>query len=347
MEEVVRFKIMEAEMPTREKLSSKNPEIFIEENFLKSEKNVENKGLRYKLVIFEPKNEEIKEWAKSRIPYLFCGNGNTAADKTVPPEKEGEYAQESFSNARKLRAKLEENPHEVITKTEEAINSINGFLKAIGKDNLAGYYTSTISGENGAYAAKKMMENGEDMEDKTVKILNQENRGIWITSQLSPYTPYISKIFLRKDISGMEEWREEFDKSFNTLVGKDRLDFIKLSLSEKEAIEKAKIGTLETGGVDSVRSLHALAYSKQNDLYQPVIIDHDDLSNMDITRPISENSNAFSLMKIREKNIYSGRASIGWQIPEKGKMSDITDFAMVTGKEFYENGIFKFMIIKH
>lgn len=331
-----------------------NPEKFIEDNFEKTEREVEKEGLKYKMIEFRPKSEEIKEWIKKRAHYLFCGNGNVSGDQSIPKEFRNsllddwqKYAKEiGFGD--KLKNELKENPHEVMVKVKEAINSINGFLKSMGKENLAGYYTSTVCGENGAYGAKKMMENGEDMEKKTAEIINRKKR-LWITSQLSTYTPYISTLFLRRDVSEMEEWKNEIEESYKNLVGKDRLEFNKLNIDEKEIIEEAKRPS--ELGVSALRGLHSLVYSKQCEIYEPVKVEKG-LPNKygeckDERWLIGDNRYAFSLMKDKERNIYSGDAGIGWTMPDKGKASDITDFAIITGKEFYEDGVVRFMVIEH
>ncbi len=331
-----------------------NAEEFIENNFIRTEKRVEKEGLRYNLIEFRPKSEEIKEWIKKRTHYLFCGNGNYSGDKSLPKELKNSVSDDSqkYSNetvfGNKLKNELKENPHEVMVKFEQAINSINGFLKSIGKENLAGYYTSTICGENGAYAAKKMMENGEDMEEKTAEIISQK-KGLWIMSQLSTYAPYISTLFLRRDISEMDEWKNEVEESYKNLIGDSRLEFDKLNVDEKEIMEIAKRPSKL--GVSALRDLHSLVYSKQCEIYKPVIVNKG-LPNKygeceELSRLIGQDRFAFSLMKDKNRNIYSGDAGIGWTIPEKGKVSDITDFAMITGKEFYEDGVVKFMIIEH
>lgn len=234
---------------------------------------------------------------------------------------------------------LKENPHQVVAKIEETLNFIDGFLKSIGKESLVNYHTSALCGENGAYAAKKMMENGEDMEKKTAEMIDKKKE-LWVTSQLSPYTPYISTLFLRRDISEMKEWKNEFEEAHKNLVGKDHLEFEKMEINEEDAIKRAQNPGF---ALDAWRELHKLAYSKKAELYRPIIVSHID----SYREPIFDNKYDFSLMKHKDMAVYSGSAGFGWMVPARSKISDITDFAMVTGKEFYDEGVIKFMVIEH
>lgn len=338
-------KPVEGKKEVKEKIENKtdlkfeNSEDFIKRCFSRTEKIVEKEGLRYKLIEFHPQNGEVEEWVKDRVFYLFGGNGNTCADKGIPKEDQQKYFEEISANWKKMYGALKENPAQVIAKVEEALNFIDGFLKSIGKESSVNYYTSALCGEQGAYAAKKMMENGEDMEEKTSEMIDQKKE-LWVTSQLSPYTPYISTLFLRRDISEMEEWKNEFDESYKNLVGKDRLEFRKMHIDEEVAIKEAQ----NSGFIlDAWRNLQALAYSRKDDLYRPETISYFD----SYREPVSDDKYAFSLMKFKNKAIYSGSAGFGWTVPARSKISDITDLAMVTGKEFYDEGVFKFMVIEH
>lgn len=72
-------------------LKFENPEDFIKDCFSRTEKKVEKGGLGYKLIEFRPKNEEVKNWVREKTFYLFGGNGNTNADKSVPKESRQKY----------------------------------------------------------------------------------------------------------------------------------------------------------------------------------------------------------------------------------------------------------------
>ncbi len=316
-------------------------EVFVNRYFSKTEKKVEKEGLRYKLIEFRPQNKEVKEWVRDRTFYLFGGNGNTAADKSIPKEVEQKYDEEISAKWKKMHDALNKNPEQVISKVEESLNLVDGLLKSIGKESLINYYTSTLRGENGAYAAREMMKNGEDMVEKTAEKINRKKE-LWVTSQVSPYTPYISTLFLRRDISKMKEWENEFDESYKNLVGKDRLEFRKMKIDEEDIIKRAQHPN-QLFALDIWRNLQALAYSRKTDLYSPEIISHFD----SYRAQVSDNKYGFSLMKHNDMAIYSGSAGFGWTVPARSKISDITDFAMVTGKEFYEDGVFKFMVIEH
>lgn len=320
-------------------LKFENSEDFIKRCFSRTEKIVEKEGLRYKLIEFRPQNEEVKNWVREKSFFLFEGNGNIFADKSVPREFQQKYLEEVSANWKKMYGALKENPRQVVAKIEEAINFIDGLLKSIGKESSVNYYTSALRGENGAYAARKMMENGEDMEKKTAEMIDKK-RELWVASQLSPYTPYISTLFLRRDISEMQDWKNEFEEAHRNLVGKDRLEFKKMEINEEDIIKEAQNPGL---GLDAWRYLQTLAYSKKAELYRPEKISHID----SYSEPVLDNIYAFSLMKHKDMAIYSGSAGFGWAVPARSKISDITDFAMVTGKEFYDEGVLKFMIIEH
>lgn len=320
-------------------LNFENPESFIKSYFSKTEKKIEKDGLKYNLIEFRPKNEKVKEWVKEKTFYLFAGNGNTNADKSIPKEARQKYWKDTSADWLKRLKALKENPQKIIAKVEESLNFIDGLLKSIGKESSLNYYTSAFCGENGAYAARKMMESGEDMEKKTAEMINQEKE-LWVTSQLSPYTPYISTLFLRRDISEMKDWKNEFEEAHKNLVGKDRLEFKKMEINEKGTIYNAQ----HSGNiVDAWRELHKLAYSKKTELYRPEIVSHIDSAR----EPVLDNVYAFSLTKHKDMAVYSGSAGFGWAVPARGKIFDITDFAMVTGKEFYDEGVIKFMVIEH
>ena len=342
-------------------------EDFIEQNFSRTEKEVEFEGLKYKLIKFCPKNKEVKEWILDREFYLFGGSGNIAnalGDLSGTGEDEKEhlkdikekYSKEWILDCQKMAGLLKNNYEEVAVKTEEAIGLIDGFLKSMDKNSLTDYYTSAFYGENKAFVMKDLMENGEDMEKITAGKLNDENKGLWVNSQLSPYTPYVSMMFLRKDIYQMEEWKTIFEEAYDKLQERQNknvhIEFNKLS---HDKISESIIEEIKSGDkilkrlfpMDMWRDLHSLIYTKYSDIYRPIRVEFDNLFNQEFSNPIGDNRYAFSLMS-KDKNFYSGSAGDGWSIPASdNKMSDIIDFTMITGKEFHQDGVFKFMMIEH
>ena len=362
-EELDREKTREAELS----LDFEKSEDFIEQNFSRTEKEVEFEGLKYKLIEFCPKNKEVKEWILDREFYLFGGSGNIAnalGDLSGTGEDEREhlkdikekYSKEWILDCQKMAGLLKNNYEEVAVKTEEAIGLIDGFLKSMDKNSLTDYYTSAFYGENKAFVMKDLMENGEDMEKITAGKLNDENKGLWVNSQLSPYTPYVSMMFLRKDIYQMEEWKTIFEEAYDKLQERQNknvhIEFNKLS---HDKISESIIEEIKSGDkilkrlfpMDMWRDLHSLIYTKHSDIYRPIRVEFDNLFNQEFSNPIGDNRYAFSLMS-KDKNFYSGSAGDGWSIPASdNKMSDIIDFTMITGKEFHQDGVFKFMMIEH
>ena len=347
-------------------LDFENSEKFIEQNFSRTEKEIEFEGLKYKLIEFSPKDKEVREWVLDRRFYLFGGSGNTTQslgnlseletnDKKYLKDVEEKYTNEWSEDCSKMHDLLENDYKEVISKTEEALGLVNGFLKTIGKDSLAGYYTSALYGEHKAFIMRDLMEKGEDMEKITAEKLNDTNKGLWMSFQLSPYTPYASTIFLRKDLDQMEDWKIMFEKAYDELQKNGRIEFHKLCPDKIEKLLKIVAET--RGGVgefngflmDIWRSLHNLVYAKHSDIYRPEKVEFDTIFNQEFSDYIGDNRNAFSLMKLKDKTLSSGSAGNGWTVPasDKCKLSDITDFAMVTGKEFHQDGVFKFMEVEH
>ncbi|MCK5122626.1 MAG: hypothetical protein KAQ87_00525 [Candidatus Pacebacteria bacterium] len=348
-------------------LDFEKSEDFIEQNFLKTEEEIEFEGLKYKLIEFCPKSKEVKEWILDRKFYLFGGSGNVSrsiGDLSEVEENKKEYiedvrekySKEWISDCQKMAGLLESNYEEVAIRTEEAIGLIEGFLKSMNKDSLASYYTSSLYGEHKAFIMKDLMEKGEDMEKITAGKLNDTNEGLWINSQLSPYTPYVSMVFLRRNICQMEEWKTVFEESYNKLqeqqnknvhIELNKLSYDKISESIIEEIESGNEFFKRLFPMDMWRDLHALIYAKHGDIYRPIRVKFDNLLNQEFSNPIGDNRYAFSLMN-KDKDFYSGSAGDGWSVPASdNKMSDITDFAMVTGKEFHQDGVFKFMVIEH
>lgn len=330
-----------------------NPEKFIEDNFERTERENEKEGIKYKLIEFRPKNEEIKKFVIDSQFYLFGGNGQAGNRNYRGIEKsksEEEYDKWWINDNKKMNDMAENDFDKLLKKTEESLVMIEGFIKSIGKESLAGYYSSALYGEANALYAKEMMEKGENMEEKTAEYLNKK-RTLCFNSQLSTYTPYISTLFIRKDISEMEECKDIFDEAYENLKelnGKkdNKIVFDNLITDEKEIKGLIKYDNLP---VDKRRHLHELIYSKMYSLERAILETWDDLFNKKDFRYIESNryKDAFSLMKFKEKNLYNGQAGVGWDLPAISELKNITDFAMITGKEFYEDGVVRFMVIEH
>ncbi len=360
-------KEMESETSEMLDFDFEKSENFIEQNFSRTEKEVEFEGLKYKLIEFCPKNKEVKEWILDRKFYLFGGSGNMSRSVGNTAEVEEnkkehledikeKYSKEWVSDCQKMSNLLENNYEEVVVKTEEAIGLIEGFLKSMNKDSLASYYTSSLYGEHKAFVMKDLMEKGEDMEKITAERLNSINEGLWVNSQLSPYTPYVSVEFLRKDINQMEGWKIIFEKAYDKLqeqqnknvhIKFNKLNYDKISELITKEIESGNEFLKRLFPMDIWRDLHSLIYAKHSDVYRPVRVEFDNLFNQEFSNHIEDNRYAFSLMS-KDKNFYSGSAGDGWSIPASDdKISDMTDFTMITGKEFHQDGVFKFMMIEH
>lgn len=328
-----------------------NPEKFIEDNFKKTEREVEKEGLKYKMIEFQPKSEEVKKFVIDSQFYLFGGNGQ-AGNRNYHGSKETAEAYEKWwvEDNQKINDMLENNFDKLLKKTEESMIMIEGLIKSIGKESLAGYYSSALCGEGNALYAKEMMENGENMEEKTIEHLNKKE-GLCFSSQLSTYTPYISTLFIRKDMGEMEEYKNIFDEAYKDLKelnGKkdNKIIFDNLITDEKKVKSLMKYDNLP---VDKRRRLHELIYSKMYNLERAILETWDDLFNKKTFEYIESNryKDAFSLMKFKEKNLFNGQAGFGWDLPAISELKNVTDFAMVTGKEFYEDGVVRFMVIEH
>ncbi len=328
-----------------------NAEEFIENNFTRTEKEEEKEGVKYKLIEFRPNNEEIKKFVKDSQFYLFGGSGQASNRNYHGIEKsksEEEYNKWWLADIKTMQEMVENDFDGLVVRTEKSLAMIDGFIKSIGKESLADYYSSALYGEGNALYAKEMMEKGEDAESKTIEFLNKK-KGLCLNSQLSPYNPYISTLFLRKDISEMEEYKNIFAEKYKDLGetgGKGEIKFEKLIVDNKHLKNNLMENDLP---VDQRRKLHKLIYAQVYDLSVPVKEWYDDFSKKIEHEELiaQENTRLFSLMKFKDKNLYSGSAGIGWDVPAVGKIKDITDFAMVTGKEFYEEGVVRFMVIEH
>lgn len=328
-----------------------NAEEFVKNNFTRIEREEDKEGVKYKLIEFCPKNEEIKKFVKDSQFYLFGGNGQAGNRNYHGIEKsksEEEYNKWWVDDVKIMKEMVESDFGGLVIRTEKSLAIIDGFIKSIGKESLAGYYSSALCGEGNALHAKEMMEKGEDAENKTIEFLNKKE-GLCLNSQLSPYNPYISTLFLRKDISEMEEYKNIFNEKYNDLVNtgeKGEIKFEKL-IADKEHLKKILMQNHLP--VEKRRQLHKAIYAQAYDLDFPIKERYDDFYKK-ITQDcltVEDDTRLCSLLKFKDRNLYSGSAGIGWDLPAATELKNITDFAMVTGKEFYENGVVRFMVIEH
>ncbi|MDO8499223.1 MAG: hypothetical protein Q7S66_01015 [bacterium] len=305
-----------------------NPEQFIEQHFSRREEVKEVNGLKYRLIEFRPESQEVRDLVKHLQFFLFGGNGNVTGQKKIFPH----YFEEWLEKMRTMDELIQNDPDKAVEETRKAIALVDGLLRSIGKESIIQYFTHTIYGENNAYATRASMEKGANMERVVASQLNSPSKERWILSQLSPYTPSVGIVFLKTNLAEQPAYEQMFDEG--TLKLEERgVHLVPFERKDGWATNKEM-------SMEMWRRLHALAYQRIGNLQEPI-----DSDGVPLNR--DGDTDGFSVMK-EHIPVYSGTAQNGWTMPAIGeKMVDITDMALVTGKEFHEEGVFKFIIPEH
>lgn len=319
-----------------EKIKNSNNSVFISmiEKFSKKEELEKKYGITYRIVTYTPKKSEIVN-VKNKIKYLFMGNGNTNqcclrtshSSNSYDINEVGSFRRAQFKELSEMIELFNNDPEKVLSNAENSIMLIDEFLNDLGKDSILNYYTNSLYGEGGSFFIYKLMESGSDMKEFTLKeISNEDEKRLWVCSQLTTYKPYASLLFFKRDLSKCKDLTSLIENSFGELTNHGDLVFHKL--------KPPKI-TPEIP-VKYLRRVHANIYAKMgSDIFEPAINDF----------RLEGNAHAFSLLKIKDKKLYF--ESEGLALPKLSNLHRIIDFVLITDKEFYENGIFKFLILNN
>lgn len=296
-----------------------NPDLFIEKYFDRIEEKRQEGEMKYKLIEYKPKTPEIAQLIKDLQFFMFGGNGNTTRERNDFPE----FQEDENQQWNKLNEILEQHPEQALKDTKKALLFLSTLLQKVAGVDLINCFSHAFFGEKGSQNLRKAtQERGAKAEDQIPMILNRPPQELWITSQLSPYTPWTGTIFM-----GRKRITQNIDVSPNATPKK-------LTLREAEIESVKEPGKLR---VERIRRLQRLAYQENHDLYcTPDFYE----TNSKTTHATIDNSG--------EKIIYSGNADDGWGLkPNCDRLYKIVDVALVTGKEFFEEGRVRFIVPEH
>jgi hypothetical protein len=302
-------------------------EILVEKYFDRTETQKEADGFSYTLIEFKPKSSEIEDIIKKLQFYLFGGNGNISAqERRDYPNLYDEELLRIWEMDKRIRTNLEE----ATTKSAEAIELIDKLLKSVAGFSLLDCFSHTFYGEQMALRARTSIEQHDtDVEKRVVQLLQNKDRGRWMLSQLSPYTPYFGTVFTRNQTIS-EACKDSSPKAELKMVPVTKNTEFNAQLKNAPP------------GMEWWRLMHREIYSQKAEMLVACILNQD-WENREVQ--LSENYSADAIRKAKGQPIYSGQALDGWTIPPLGEtIADSADAVLVTGKEFFEHGVIKFIV---